>query len=236
SPRSATIRARIASSSWPKASSCSSVRFVVGVGMAGSFRGRGSELERDVAERHGHADADLLVPGARDLAREDVPHRTSRLAATARVADAHAASVLGGEPGVLGLLEQRQAAVGGFASAGGEANATLSAMGVEAQCGRRERLDRGRGQAVLCPEGSDRVDQRRWPANECRRPEVVAVGRAQVLASKAPGDREAAAARVAARDAEPHVAVDELIELGAVKRELARARVVEEADLAGKAL
>src|SRR5438552_15544527 len=108
-------RARMRSSSRPKASSCSGVRLAAEVDMAGSFSGRGSEVERDVADRYGHADADLLVRGSRDLAGEDVPHVAGGLAAASRVADAHPASVLGVEPGVLGLLEQRQAAVGGLA-------------------------------------------------------------------------------------------------------------------------
>src|SRR5437016_2530914 len=128
--------ARIASSSWPKASSCSGVRLAAGMGIARSFSRSGSKVKRDIADRHGHADADLLVPGARDLAAEDVPHRSGGLAAAARVADAHAASVLGGEPSVLGLLEQRQAAVGGLASAGGEADEALAAVCVEAPRGR----------------------------------------------------------------------------------------------------
>ena len=51
----------------------------------------------------------------------------------AGVADAHAAAVLGRESGVLGLLEQRQAAVGDLAPAGGEADEALGAVGVEAR-------------------------------------------------------------------------------------------------------
>src|SRR5947208_10044126 len=177
----------MASSYWPKASSCSDVRLAAGVDIAGSLSRSGLEVERDVADRHGHADADLLVPRARDLAGEEVPHGASRLAAAARVADAHAASVLGGEPGVLGLLEQRQAAVGYLALAGGEADEALGALGAEAQRWRRERLDRGLGEVVLCPEGTDRVDPRRWATDERRRAGVVAVDRAQVLAAKASG-------------------------------------------------
>src|SRR2546427_1860891 len=226
----------MASSSWPKASSCSGVRLAAGMGIARSLSRSGSKVERDIADRHGHADADLLVTRARDLAAEDVPHGTSRLAAAARVADAHAASVLGGEPGVLGLLEQRQAAVGYLAPAGGEADVALGTLEAEAQRGRRERLDRGLGQAVLRPEGSDRVDQRRWPTDERRRAAVVGDHRAQVLAAKAPGEREAASAREAAGDAESLVALREPIELGLVERELHRARVVKEADLAREAL
>src|SRR5271163_3903234 len=116
----------MASSSWPKASSCSAVRLGAEVDMTGSFfEVGGSEVERDIADRHGYADADLFLAGRRGLAGEDVPHAAGRLASAARVADAHTASVLGRKPGVLGLLEQRQAAVGGLASAGGEADEAL---------------------------------------------------------------------------------------------------------------
>src|SRR5205085_9618786 len=126
--------------------------------------------------------------------------------------------------------------VGGPAPAGGEADQALGALGAEAQRGRRERLDRGLGEAVLRPEGADRVDQRRRPAYESRRAAVVGDDRVQVLAAKAPAEREAASAREAAGDAEPLVASREPIELGLVERELERARVVEEADLAREAL
>ena len=59
--------------------------------------------------------------------------------------------MLRGEPGVLGLLEQRHAAVGGLASAGGEADGALGTVCVEAGRERGERLDRRLRESVLRP-------------------------------------------------------------------------------------
>src|SRR4051795_9973612 len=124
-PRSATTRARIASSSSPKASSWSGVSVGAEADMVSPVVARGSEVEGDVADRDGHADAHHVVVGRRDLAGQDVAHGSGGLAAAARVADAHAAAEVGREARVLGLLEQRQPAVGRLPAARGEADDAL---------------------------------------------------------------------------------------------------------------
>src|SRR4051812_29227445 len=76
SPRAATTRARIASSSSPKASSWSRVRVGAEADMVSPVVAEegGSDLERDVADRDGHADAHQVVVAGRDLAGQDVAH------------------------------------------------------------------------------------------------------------------------------------------------------------------
>src|SRR4051794_37634738 len=111
----------MASSSSPNASSWSGVSVGAEVDIVSPVVAEegGSEVERDVADRDGHADAHEVVAGGRDLAGQHVAHGAGGLAAAARVADAHAAAEVGRETRVLGLLEQRQSAVGRLPAARG---------------------------------------------------------------------------------------------------------------------
>src|SRR5690348_5185638 len=105
------MRWRMASSSSPNCSSCSSVRVVVLV--MSLLLGSGSEVHVAVAHGSVHADLDVLV-GQRGLdAGDHVAHGPGGLARGAGEADAHAAAVLGLQPERLRLLEQRGAGVGG---------------------------------------------------------------------------------------------------------------------------
>src|SRR5437660_2394348 len=69
------------------------------------------EVELDVTDRDGDADLDVLFVRARDRAANEVADGPRRLAAGAGVADAHPATELRAEPGLLGLLEKRPATV-----------------------------------------------------------------------------------------------------------------------------
>src|SRR3954454_25161824 len=235
-PRSATTRARIASSSSPKASSWSGVSVGAEADMVSPVIARGSEVEGDVADRDGYADAHQAVVGRRDLAGQDVAHGAGGLAAASRVADAHAAAEFGREPRVLGLLEQRQPAVGRLPAARGEADDALGGVGVEGDRGRGEGLDGRLGQAVRRPHRAYRIDQRGRPAHERRRAAMGVRDRPQVVAAEASGQRCAGAACESARDTQAGVALRELVELWPVERERGGSRVVEKADVAGRPL
>src|SRR3954454_24015478 len=109
-PRSSTTRWRIASSSLPSCSICSSVSgrvWVLVVIGSSSW----SEVDGDVADRGGDAELDLLVRFGVQVAAADVAGAAGRLELRAAEADAHAAAVLGRQPGRLGLFEQGGARV-----------------------------------------------------------------------------------------------------------------------------
>src|SRR6516225_1552821 len=106
-PRSATISARRASSSRPKASACSQVSVVA----AELMIVLSSQVQLEIRERRGDAQLDLLVALARDRARHEVAHGARALGARAGAADAHAAAVLRPLAGALERFQQR-AAVG----------------------------------------------------------------------------------------------------------------------------
>src|SRR6478672_8163321 len=103
----------MASISAPKASRSSADSTGVGVGlvMASLLVGCGSEVDGDVADGGAHADLDVFGAGARRLAAVHVADHAVVLAPGAGVADAHAAAVLGAEPGVLRLFQQGAAVV-----------------------------------------------------------------------------------------------------------------------------
>src|SRR5579875_2517138 len=160
SPRSSMTRLRRASSSRPRASSCSSFNWVV---VMGGPLGLRLEVEGDVAGRGRDTELDVLVLGAGDLARAQVPDSSGGLAAGAGVADAHAAAEGRRQAGRLGLLEQ---------GAGGQRSAAAGAEevqgprpwlgGLEKGAGWGERLGQ---QPVGREELRRRVEQLRRPAN-----------------------------------------------------------------------
>src|SRR5262249_46026399 len=143
-PRSSRTRSRIASSSDPKDSICLSVRrislFFVSVAIALSLVEVGSELDDDVAKRCRDADLDLLVLAGGDLAGRQVLHGARRLPAVAGVADAHPAAGGGGQSGILGLLEQRGAAVLESKVRGGEVDLAAGDAAVGDERRRQEAL------------------------------------------------------------------------------------------------
>src|SRR5690348_11649173 len=99
-PRSSTTRCRIASSSRPSSSICSSVSVMVFVMVISS------EVYDDVPDRHGDAQLDLLLRLGVHVAGQDVAGAAGGLHLRAGEADAHPAAVFGGEAGRLRLLEQ----------------------------------------------------------------------------------------------------------------------------------
>src|SRR5688572_25508886 len=123
SPRSARMRWRRASISWPKASSWSGVRRAfVAVLVMGVLP---SQVDDAVADGSGDTDLDVLV-GERGLgAGEHVADRALGLAGGAGEADAHPAAEDGRQPRRLGLLEDGGTAVGDLAVGPGEGEVTL---------------------------------------------------------------------------------------------------------------
>src|SRR6187200_3525097 len=83
----------------------------------------------DVADGCGHADLHVLVVGGGNRSGDQVLHHAAGLAAGAAVADAHAASAFGREPGVLGLLQPRPAVIGGMNVAFSEGDPAASSFG-----------------------------------------------------------------------------------------------------------
>src|SRR6478736_3571929 len=104
SPRSAMIRLRIASSSSPNVSSCSSVRVVV-------FMVSSSEVDDAVADRGVDTDLDVLVRERGLDTGQHVADGALGLAGRAREADPHPAAELRLQPQRLGLLQQGGAGV-----------------------------------------------------------------------------------------------------------------------------
>src|SRR5690348_18376356 len=120
-PRSATMRARIASSSRPSSSTWDSVRVtVMCVSSDGKF---------DVADGNVDAQLDLGLGIAVQIARADVAGAARGLHLGARETDAHAAAVFWAQPGRFGLFQQGRAGVVRARPAGSEANGSGGVAG-----------------------------------------------------------------------------------------------------------
>src|SRR5579875_1449371 len=119
SPSWSTTCWRMASSSQPSASICSSlsgtVRLVSPVlaVMCQPLLAGGSDVDLDVTDGYGHAELDLRVGLGVQFAGAEIAGAAGQLGAGAGEADAHPAAVLRCQPGPLGLFEQRRAAVHG---------------------------------------------------------------------------------------------------------------------------
>src|SRR5689334_821490 len=135
-PRSATISARSASSSRPKASACSrvSLRAVMIV--------LPSQVELEIGQRRGDAQLDLLVGLARHRARHEVAHRARALGARAGAADAHAAAVSRPLAGALERFEQRAVVADGALPMGArQPDGERARLGADRPRRRRDRDD-----------------------------------------------------------------------------------------------